>query len=267
LSKAPPSFSPFETLATALHGWWLVAALIITGGGAGWALNSTRAPIYESQGSISVTIDFTRTGALDDAEEDWTMGVVGDLIHSTAVLDQTEEQAARLDIVVEAAARVNTFFVERRDNLWVLRVRSSSPEAAQRLAGIWLKNALTSLDESKRQALTAEKLNRYLDSITGCLQQSVVIEPAQAGCTITDLTHLQQELTITGGQLEQATRLSRGISPALTYNLKEEPFLPTSPVLHSQNTSILAGALVGFLVAVMMFQANLTAWLQPHKKQ
>jgi len=243
--EAPGGFG----LSLALRRWWLVVLLVLMGGGIGWGAQFFLAPVYESRAEFAFTIDFTRTGALTDIEEDFVLGIAGDILGSSEVLDRVVVQAEAQGIVISTSQRKEVFFIERRNQTWVLRVRYPDAGSAYILAGLWADEAQTVLQDAYRHALQAEGLRRYRDTLVGCMQNSVAVEPVHAVCNLHNLGAIQQELAKTGEALQAEKLASQGLMPALLFERSQTPERPERPVRFQRNTLILAGALIGLLVA------------------
>jgi uncharacterized protein involved in exopolysaccharide biosynthesis len=84
-------FVPSEVIKRAIRLWWLLALLMIAGGVAGVLASRLQKPVYESQASITTSIDFAYAGRLSDDEEDYLISSVGDVIDSSDVLESVKE--------------------------------------------------------------------------------------------------------------------------------------------------------------------------------
>ena len=244
------SFSPLETFKRAIDYWWLVFLLMLFGGLCGWAIHLLKPPIYEASASISFAIDYGQTGQLTDVEEDQMLGLAGDVISSPQVVKSVIAKAQQEGVILEPAVFMQSIFPERQDYKWIMHVRLSDPKAAARLSGLWAEEAYSVLGSALDHATTASKVQKYMDGLVSCLQQTVVTQPDHALCD-QDLSQIQQELLAAGKELHQEQLASLGILPALRFAEPAKPEAPTSAVQYGRNQLILAGAMIGFLAGVL----------------
>ncbi len=243
-------FSPLDTLESALHHWWVVTLMMILGAGAGWAIHRFQPPVYEARASIAVAIDFTHTGAMTDVEEDYAIGIVGDVIGSTAVMEFVAEDAQQAGYAGSAAGLAQNTYMERYNNIWTLLVRDPDPQAAAWLANRWAQVAYSTLGDAQSHALAADRLSRLQDSLASCLEQSVATGPAQALCNLDHLDTIQADLAKIGSTLNQEQLASQGILPYVTFTLPETAQTPNRPVIYGQGAMMLAGALIGLALSL-----------------
>ena len=245
---------PLEALQRALQRWWWIVLLMLLGGAAGEVIHRIQPPLYESQAAFSFGIDFARTGALTDIEEDYALGVAGDVLNGDAVLQGVQQRAAQSGLALDAAALRPMLFAERRNNVWLLRVRSEDARKARQVAQLWADEAQAQLEQAYQHAAQVDALQRYQDSLVGCLQNSVATEPAHAVCNLGNLAAIQQEIEQTGQALKTEKAASRGLFSALTFERSQEPALAAAPRGTQRPVLILAGALVGFLLSLWLVQ-------------
>lgn len=251
-------FKPKQTLDDALRLWWMVAAIMFLGAGAGWAIHTFQPAIYEGRASLSTGIDYVRTGVLTDLEEDQAMGLVGDVITATDTLVRTVELVNDQGIVISADDLKANGYSERRNFTWVLRVRHVDPQTATILTNAWLDSAYEVLGEAYEHALIAEELLNYTRSLTSCLEKSTVVEPVHAYCSVNNLEEIQKELLAVNATKKEEILASRGLFPAMAFSISERSGVPAAPVQYGRNSLVLSGAILGFILAV-----SLIYWQKP----
>ena len=132
----------------------------------------------------------------------------------------------------------------------MMHVRHSDSQVAARLSSLWAEEAYAVLNSALDHATAASKVQKYMDGLVTCLQQTVVTQPDQALCD-QDLARIQQELLAAGKMLHQEQLASLGILPALRFAKPATPEAPASAVQYDRNLLILAGAMIGFLAGVL----------------
>ncbi|MCL4562646.1 MAG: hypothetical protein M1281_18800 [Chloroflexi bacterium] len=245
-------FSPLDRFSRALDYWWLIVILTIAGGVAGWGIHRLLLPEYEARAVISVSINYSQTGQLTQFEEDRALDMVGGLVQSTPVLDAIAKQAQASQIQVSAADLTRMGFWQRNEYVWVLKLRSRSPTDAQTLTNLWADEAYHQLNTAYQHALNAQNLQRYLNSLESCLSNTAASRPVLNPCNMSSLADLQTQLQSTGTAMYNELKASRGISPALSFDLSQKASLPVQPAAYGMNSLVLAGALIGFVVGIWL---------------
>ncbi len=239
-----------EKVMQMVRSWWLVAACMLLGAAAGWGIGRVQTPVYEAAAEITVSIDFTRTGALTDAEEDFAVGVVGDLIQSDAVFEAVFQQAQAAYGKMDRESLRQSLSADRYFNVWRMRARDENPQRAAAVANAWGQAAYTALSEAVLHAQTAYQWETYLDGLTSCVGQSVGVEPAPAQCGQGDLDELQNEIQRVGPLLRAEKDAAQGILPWSTYSELRQAEIPTAPVRGTTAVLMVCGALLGALAGI-----------------
>jgi hypothetical protein len=245
------SFTPYDTLDHALRAWWLLVLLMLLGVLGGYLLNRARPPLYEAHASIAISIDFTRSGDLQDFEQDYVVGIVGDVIASSRI---RESLAADFGLTPTELADRMSF--DRSYYIWTIRARDPSPQRAADLANRWADQAYHDLGLALEQAMLADRFARQLDGLELCLEEA---------CS--DLDDIQahiQSLTA----LEAPARIaSRGIMPYTRFDWVQQATVPTRPAVFNVGQSVLSGALVGFLLGIWSVHLGLPSRLLERKRR
>jgi uncharacterized protein involved in exopolysaccharide biosynthesis len=269
VEQVEDSFVPLASLRIALRFWWLVFLLAAAGGGAGWLAARFQPPVYEAVAHFSTSIDYISTGPLTQFEEDTAINVVGDVILSGRVLKPVIEKAAAEGIQTSVVELKKSTVLERRVNVWDLRVRNTDAQAAERLANLWVEQGQATLLEAYRHSLQADRLNRYLESLESCLAKAAASEPGSGQCSKTRFGEIQQDLQATGKMFSQERLASLGLFSGLLIGPIEPVSAAAGPVLYNRNQMVLAGSFIGLLVGIVLVQlvipARLTAG-RPGKK-
>jgi hypothetical protein len=257
-------FVPLAVLQTAIHFWWLVSLLATAGGWFGWLAHRTLPPVYEAVAHFSTSIDYVSTGPLTQFEEDTAINVVGNVIYSNNVAQRVIDQAAAEGIPIRMAELKKAAVLERRVNVWDLRVRNTDPQVAVRLANLWAEQGQTALVESYQHALQADRLNRYLQSLESCLAKAAASEPANGQCSSARFSEIEKDMQTAGKAFYQERIASRGLFSGLTIGPVDQAAAADGPVLYGRNQMVLAGCFIGFLLGILLVQtgipARLPAW-------
>jgi len=249
--KSLHTFTLTAMLSSILQGWKLLVIGTILGGLMGQAATSVLKPVYETAAVFTFTIDYSRTGLLTDIEEDQAMEIAGDLIKSTDVFNDVISQASGMGIKLDEQLIRENFTAERRFSQWLLKVRADDPKIAANLSNLWSMVALEEFQKATRAAIQADGLHRYLLSLESCFQQSTAGMAAQPLCQASNRHKLQTEIQNSSADLLNWQTGSRGIFIGLNYSIAKEAETPDSPSQHSRASLVLAGGLIGLLVATL----------------
>ena len=254
--KAADGFELMDFLRQAIRGWKRIVLCMIIGGLVGLMISSFRSPIYETRAVIAVTIDYTRTGALSDIQEDQAMRGLGSVIDSDAVIQKVILQAQQAGYQLEEKTVQESFFLEREDFRWFLRVRDSDAGRAAELANIWAQTALDTLDQGMEHALIASHLQQYLDSLEFCMQRQAGLGANVNTCEQYDYDYLLAEIQSTANEIQHQNQMSYGLMPALGFFLAESAPLNEGAVQGTQGVLVIAGSAIGFILAAMVPNKN-----------
>jgi uncharacterized protein involved in exopolysaccharide biosynthesis len=246
--KENAPFDFLDLIREMARRWLLIAVLMILGGVGGLLVSFLQPAVYESNAALSVTIDYTQTGALSDVQEDQAMRGVGSVLLSDALIEETLQQ---LNDQGGSGLKVEVFrsnaFADRGDFRWVIRYRDSDPGCAFRVANQWAESAQAQIKDDLAHALTAESYLRMLDDLQRCLQSGGAGFTGNF-CGFGDADSLLNEIARLSGKIQHEKQLSQGLFYALSVNLVEDAVLPAGPVRHQTAVLVLAGAMCGFII-------------------
>jgi hypothetical protein len=244
-------YSPLDTFKNALNKWWFIVGLILAGGMIGILFHSFRQPIYETKAVFTIHIDFTQTGVLSEFEQDYAINTARHLMSSNSVIDRVAAEILQRDIPLESAVVGKNVFIERKQPIIEIRVRSSDPNAAAEIANIWAAQAFIELQEAHSHALLAESLRSYITALESCENQDG--NPQQTGiCVNHTFDEIYLELEAVNQMILDEVQKSRGVIPALVFDLLQEASVPRDPVAFGRNSLALSGALAGFFAGIFL---------------
>jgi len=250
---------PADAVSRASRVWWLVALCFIVGAAGGLLVHALRPSEYESSFSIPVGIDFTNTGELTQYELDVAYEFAGQILFKPAMRERVAAAARQEGIPIDALWLRDKSTVERRLEIWRVRVRAGSPAEAERLASIWLGFAEEELRTARLHALVADGLKKQQLSLEECLARAASAEPSQGVCVPQDLKELQARLGEAGALLAQERALSQGLSSGIVFGEFPSAPEPARLALYDRAEQALAGGLIGLILGVWAAQA---AWAE-----
>ena len=182
------------------------------------------------------------------------------MIGSTEVKNEVLSRAKADQIALTEDQLTKSFSLDRQDNRWVLRVRLNDPQLAQKLDRYWSESAMQALQTMKAKAVTGFIGQEYLNSLATCLQQSVVLESNSTSCNVQNIPLIQSEIKKAVDDPEMNLASSSLTLFHTSFQLTTEATLPGAPVLFSQNTSALAGMLIGLIIGLVLLSIDFPIW-------
>ncbi len=232
--------------------WWVIVAITVLGGFAGWLFHFFQPPIHEAVAVLTVNMDF-EDRQLTQFEEDYAFNAAGAIIGSIDVKDRVIEVAQASGIQLEPNYFTQHMFWEGKQSVWELRVRDLDPYVATELANIWAEAAIEALNTALSHALRADQLQRQAEVLEVCLSQTTPDpspRPLPDVCRYYSLAEAHIALQSWANQLIHEKRLSMGILSIMKFSLTDFATVPEKPVLYNQGILVLAGAVIGFVISL-----------------
>ena len=258
--------SPLELLKRTLHRWWMLVALMLLGGAAGWLLSQFRHPIYEATAIYQVTLDEQQLVdrglltadklPLQFADQNTYFAPAADLFYDPAVRAKLMADASSQNIQLQQSDFNGTdFYLDRRGLQWFVTVRSIDPATAARLANLWLTAADAALRAAQAHNEQSISLQLQYDSVQKCFAEMDFQQANQCSGTRFD-TPVDLDAYLKGLEMQMASaqQSGSGIDPALSFVIVSPANQPSHPVLYSTSLVIVAGSLVGLLAGIVLVQ-------------
>lgn len=249
--------SPLLALQDALRYWWVLAALIVLGALIGWATHLTRPVLYESIIGLPIGFDYVSTGPITQYEEDVAMEVVGGLLTAPDVMERTVARLNEAGLDLTPLAMRKMAIIERRLNVWELRVRAEDPATTEQIVSTWMEEAHAAISESYRHAILANSLARYARSLETCLARTAASEPTSGQCGGTSIPNIQEELVKVGGQMAQEQEAGRGLFVGMRIGELERIASADRPIRYGRAGFALGGALIGLVLGIVLLETGL----------
>lgn len=265
-SNQSPTFDPLNALDYALNHWIWIVALTLLGTCLGWAFSQLNPARYEARAQITLRLDLSRTGTPSEDELEMAINAVGTILDSPTVRHELVTDAQNSDFSLDATLLSERAFVERKNQSYVLRVQWEDPQQAAWLVNRWSMLAVAELKAAEYHALSAELLQRRLDSLSSCLAESIAEPPAPALCP-SNLQQLQLEIQQTGQLLLDEQKAARGFFPGLSTIPPEPAEIPAHPIQFERRILVVAGCLLGLLLAIFLLSFQIPNRLKLHRSR
>jgi hypothetical protein len=241
------------------HQWWAVIVLMMLGALAGLGLHQLRPETYRASATLVVGIDFVRTAAISETEIANIIGLVGDQVSSTSVVEETVQRAQAEGIEVDTAGLHAAGSAIRQNHVWLIEVRHPDPVVSARLANLWAENAYAQLDSLMVHSVLADNLAAAINAMQSCYELMPVL-PAHAYCNPENLPNLQSMMLDLTRQLEAARQASGQIPSTASVAIGRQALTPLTPEDDYRNLYLFVGALVGLGSALVLLGKT---WAQP----
>lgn len=258
--------SPRTFFERILGTWWIIAALMILGGVAGWIFGHFHAPIYEATATYEVSLDEQQlaerlslppsTLPLDSVTQNIYLDPVEVLFDSPEVRNRLVADATAQGIPLNYQDINTTIFsIDRRGVPWLVTVRNTDPVIAARLVNLWVEDSHTALQEAKAHSDQAQALQIQRTAVQKCFSELDFAQANQcAGTSFSAPADLQTYLNQLDQQINSEVLAGHNIDPALTFTFAQQAEAPGHPVLYVLSELILAGSLIGLLVGIIVGQ-------------
>lgn len=255
----PDHYIPKDDLDYTLRRWWLLVLMMLIGAGIGWIFSQIHPPIYEAQAEITISIDVSRTGTLTGENQDMLIDAAGDIIGAPEVM-------AALESELDPPA-VRQFYLERKADRFALRVVGQNPQRIERAAKRWSDLAISALDQASQHVIAADILERYIRSLTACVEQIPSTFTGGEICGLPSINEVQETIAEAGAQYHQEIAGTRGLVPGVRYWLSREARTAEKPVQYNRKYLLLGGALIGFSIGLWLLHIRFPdrLWRRSHR--
>lgn len=246
------SFKPLDLLQSISKKWWITALSMVLGGFCVLVLSGFIPPIYESSASFSVTIDYTKTGALSDVQEDQAMRGIGYVITSDDVIEQVVS-----DVQTQKGAYSSDQFekestLDREEFLWALRYRSADPKFAYDVVLAWMERSNALIQDGLIHAQIVDSEIKILWGLEECLERATGQVSIETLCGFTSTKELVNEIAKISSLIHEEKMAAQGLFSPLAVQIVKHPQVPVVPVRHQSNLFIFFGIVSGLLISILI---------------
>lgn len=245
------TFKPLDLLLSITERWWLTVFCMVAGGFFALLLTRFIPPVYEASASFSVTIDYTRTGALSDIQEDQAMRGIGRVITSNEVVESVIDE---VNLQLSEYSRIQfekDSTLDREEFQWTLRYRSSDPALADKVARIWADTSNSIIQDGLIHAQVVDSETEVLWGLEDCLKRSTGQFGTADLCGFDSSQDLVNEITQFSQLIHEGKTQTRGLFSHLAVQMVQQPQYPDSPVRHQKNLLTAIGAMAGLVLSIL----------------
>jgi len=245
------TIKPLDILQLITKRWWITALSMVMGGFCALLLTRFIPPEYETSASFSVTIDYTRTGALSDVQEDQAMRGIGYVITSDEVIEDVVDEIKSHQSDYSRIKFEKDSTLDREEFRWTLRYRSSDPVLAEKVAIIWAETSNFIIREGLIHAQIVDSAIEVLWGLEDCLERSTGQFGTVDLCGLRDSQDLVNEIAQLSQLIHEEKTQARGLFAPLAVQMVRQPRYPDSPVRHQKNLSTASGIVAGLILSIL----------------
>ena len=245
------TFKPLDILQSITKRWWITALSMVMGGFCALLITRFIPPVYEASASFSVTIDYTRTGALSDVQEDQAMRGIGYVITSDEVIESVIDEVRLQQSDYSRIQFDKNSTLDREEFRWTLRYRSSDPALAEKVAIIWADTSNSVIQEGLIHAQIVDSVTEVLWGLETCLKRSTGQFGTVDLCGYSGSQDLVHEIAQLSQLIHEEKTQTRGLFTPLTVHMVQQPRYPDSPVRYQENLLTTAGIVAGLILSIL----------------
>ncbi len=235
--------------------WWLLPVFMLAGALIGLLVGFFLPPTYEATFTVTTNFEINMTDEITELMLDGAINHVGELVFNPEVVnDLIEAETSKGNpLTLEQLRKITS--VERRLTSTFIKVKWQDPKIAARIANTWGEIFFDHLQKAYKQAVVAEGLTAYQETLETCLLQSDG-SSAMDPCYGLDRDELQQDIKNVSLEIADARGKSLGLHPLLYVSQFTPAEIPSKPLYYSKNSLVLAGAMVGLVIALIILEVK-----------
>ena len=234
------------------ENWVVLFSGFLIGGIIGYFISMILPPVYEASTAFMVTIDYSETGALSDAQEDRAMRDVGLLFLNEEVVGKTISDLENRNIDIDREYFLDHAYTEREGSLWRIRYRSKDAGSMKQILETWSSNTNSVFEESLKHALILESEYELLDSLVACIQQSSSEFELEDICGYENIQQINNEISKISEEIQKAKESSWGLFAYLSITKIEDDLDPAEPVRFNRNILVISTSMIGFVLSIIV---------------
>lgn len=227
-----------------------IAGIMLLGALVGLVLSLFLPPRYEAISKLTTNLEVVTGTNVTEIMVDAQVDIVGTLIFHPDVIAKVRESLADQGLTYTATELTRKTKIERQLMSTLIKVRDINSEVASLVATTWAEKAYERLNEAYPHALAVSKAKASQAMLTGCLEDTT--KQDLPFCLSLTTENTEQLLSETEDVILQESPLSLGLTGELNISQYQPAPIPERPVAFERSILILAGALVGLMVSLLL---------------
>ncbi len=243
-------FSPIEEISRSLKFWWVVCIFILVGAFVGWCFHFTQPPLYESQVTYVISIDYTRVRSISEYETDAAINSASFLLISQEVIDNVLGDLSANGIHLSPEELRTMYRLERKQTTIVIYVRNSNRELADQIVTIWADRATSAISSAYQHTTYAAYLEKALDRSQGIISNLLLSTPNRI--TSQKISEIQSSIKGFSDLLTKEREASKNLFPGLQISFNGIELSSMTPAYYNISTLTLCGGLIGMVLGITL---------------
>jgi len=144
--------------------------------------------------------------------------------------------------------------IERRQNSTIVKIRSTDPEIAARIATTWVKSAYDRLSEAYKHALLVSEAQWVITSTEKCLMDEKVT--TTSFCESLSLEEVESKTEDAQQIILAESPYALGLTKDIQISQYQPAAIPSKPLQGSRGNMVLVGALIGLVLSMIFFELS-----------
>lgn len=230
--------------------WLSMAGLMLVGALIGFLLGFFFSPKYEAIAKLTTNLEVVTGTNVSEIMVDSQVDLIGTLVFHSDVVERVRQSLADKALNYTETELKSKTRIERQLMTTLVKVRDTDPEVAAIIATTWAKEAYKRLGEAYPHALALSEAKAKQTMIVGCFNDATKQKlPLCQALTTESATELLRGIK---GTFSEESPLSLGLTGELNVSQYQPAPIPSKPVSQQRSTLILAGALAGLVLALLL---------------
>ena len=230
--------------------WLGVVGLMLLGALVGLIISLLLPPKYEAVSKLTTNLEVVTGTNVTEIMVDAQVDIVGTLVFHSDVIESVQQNLADEGLTYTATELTRKTRIERQLMSTLIKVRDADPEVAALIATVWAENAYQRLNEAYSHALALSEAKASQAMLTGCIEDTT--KQQLPFCQTLTAENTDDLLSETERIILQKSPLSLGLTGEINISQYQPAAIPEYPVAFQRSILILAGALAGLVLALLL---------------
>jgi len=236
-------------------GWLGVVSFMLCGAIIGLVISFLVPPQYEAAAKLTTNLEVVTKTNVTEIMVDAQVDIVGTLVFHPDVMEQVAKTLAESGLELTSSELINKTNIERQLMTTLIKVRDADPEKAALIASTWAEAAYDRLSEAYPHALALSEAKALQAMVKSCVDD--LTKQDLPVCQSLTIEKTQQILSETESIILQESPLSLGLTSELNVSQFQPAPVPTRPIAFQRSILILAGALAGLVLSLLVGELRL----------
>lgn len=242
-------FSP-KIFRAYTNDWIGVTAFMLIGALIGLIFSLFFPPKYEAISKLTVNLEIVTSAYISEQMVDSQVGTAGGLVFYPDVIEQVLESLDAEGLTFTTRGIAQKTSIERQLMTTLIKVRDKDPQVAALIATKFAEKTFELLNKTYPHALALSEAKATQAMLTNCIQDKAKQDlPFCQSLTVDKTEQLMKETELV---ILRESPLSLGLTSAMNISHYQPAIVPDRPIAFTRSVLILAGALAGLVIALLL---------------